>query len=1034
VVTLAFADATAVVSADFSRFQREFGPRLRDAVNRALPGIVRAFTQAGRAAGKAFVDGFTSQLDKLIPAARKQGSLAGRAFELAAETHTKDIDVAFNIPDARATVLGRQFRAAVAKQTQRIPVTFATKPNARTVGQITGRRFRLGAQEFTLDIPVSFKVDKIDSLGRRAGQRFRTAAERETENIQARVNAPRSTGLDSSGGFFSTLTRLSGNAIRSVTRLRGALALLGAVGIVPAATLVANLAPLVGLIAALPAALFTATAGFIVLGVSMERISTLVADNLVPAFEGLRDRIARAATAGFAQQLKILGDNLRGPVTQGALTAANALNELLLGIIQFGQTRATGSAIVAVFNSTAASIRNIAAALPSVLAGFRDITVAVLPALNGMSATFGQLLGQFGRFLTTSAQSGQALAWVENARVVFGQLTQILQNIGTILTAVFSAAASVGGNFLTTITTITGAAADFAQSIGGFQAFQAIFATLRDIGQAVAPILKALLGVLGQVIGAALPALTPLLNVISTLAVTLINALGPAILALKPLLDGLVTGLVGLLQPLQPIIVQLGGILTKVIGPIAVALGDLFAQLGPVLGELVAGIATALMPILEALAPIITSLLGQIQPLIPAIIQLIPPITQLVLSLTPLIEVFAQLLVFAIQVQAPLVKLLTTFIAFLTTKAIVPFLNLLVAALNKILPPIRAVLGPLREFGGFLDNLTFEQLGEIFQTAFDRAAEIVAGFIVRIKTFFTALPDQIVGFLKSLPGLLANAFSNAVSFTFRAIGAAIGKLISFFIAIPGRAVAAVQTLGTLLGNFFTGLWARIQLITTTAISALITFVTGLPARIVAAVQALPGLLASFFTNLWNRVVSITQSAVTRVVDFVRSLPTRIAEFGVGLFNAGKALIGKLLDGLVSIGARGLGFVEQIGRALKRFINDNVIGALERGLNDNLPFDISLPRLAKGALVTSPTVALLAEKGPEVVIPLSDPSRARELANESGLDRMVGTPVTPVVNIRVFLGTREIVDVLRTEVDEVLDSQASQINFGTRGVI
>lgn len=45
--------------------------------------------------------------------------------------------------------------------------------------------------------------------------------------------------------------------------------------------------------------------------------------------------------------------------------------------------------------------------------------------------------------------------------------------------------------------------------------------------------------------------------------------------------------------------------------------------------------------------------------------------------------------------------------------------------------------------------------------------------------------------------------------------------------------------------------------------------------------------------------------------------------------------------------------------------------------------------AEGGLVCGPTHALVGEAGPEVIIPLTKPKRARQLAAQSGLMEMLG---------------------------------------------
>jgi hypothetical protein len=83
--------------------------------------------------------------------------------------------------------------------------------------------------------------------------------------------------------------------------------------------------------------------------------------------------------------------------------------------------------------------------------------------------------------------------------------------------------------------------------------------------------------------------------------------------------------------------------------------------------------------------------------------------------------------------------------------------------------------------------------------------------------------------------------------------------------------------------------------------------------------------------------------------------------------------------------------------------------------------------AIGGMVTSPTEAILGEDGPEVVIPLTKPARAAELAAQSGLLGMLGDAIT----VHVYLGTREITEILDRRVERKLEQQGQALVLGSR---
>jgi hypothetical protein len=97
---------------------------------------------------------------------------------------------------------------------------------------------------------------------------------------------------------------------------------------------------------------------------------------------------------------------------------------------------------------------------------------------------------------------------------------------------------------------------------------------------------------------------------------------------------------------------------------------------------------------------------------------------------------------------------------------------------------------------------------------------------------------------------------------------------------------------------------------------------------------------------------------------------------------GGDLITALVDALKGLGSFGLDVGKSFANAIIRFINNNVI----KKINDLLDFTIPLPlggslrvnppdigdipELAEGGIVTSAQLAVIGEKGPEAVIPLS----------------------------------------------------------------
>lgn len=220
-----------------------------------------------------------------------------------------------------------------------------------------------------------------------------------------------------------------------------------------------------------------------------------------------------------------------------------------------------------------------------------------------------------------------------------------------------------------------------------------------------------------------------------------------------------------------------------------------------------------------------------------------------------------------------------------------------------------------------------------------------------LVNFFAPIVQWISGFFQGC-WIIIQAVWAAVSGWFK--NNVIDPVVNFFAPIPG-----------IIGGFFSGLWTSIQSIWATVsgwfnlnvIQPLVNFF----APIVTSI-------GGFFANLWASICSIWQAAGTwfseNVTTPINNAFQAIGDFVKGIFNG--------LIGLVE------GMINRIIGAVNSFIggfNDVVgwgasfIGVDWEGLA-TIP-EVSLPRLAKGGIVDSPTILEAGEAGTEAIVPLSE---------------------------------------------------------------
>lgn len=220
-----------------------------------------------------------------------------------------------------------------------------------------------------------------------------------------------------------------------------------------------------------------------------------------------------------------------------------------------------------------------------------------------------------------------------------------------------------------------------------------------------------------------------------------------------------------------------------------------------------------------------------------------------------------------------------------------------------------------------------------------------------LVNFFAPIVQWISGFFQGC-WIIIQAVWAAVSGWFKTN--VIDPVVNFFAPIPG-----------IIGGFFSGLWTSIQSIWATVsgwfnlnvIQPLVNFFAPI-------VESIGG----FFANLWASICSIWQAAGTwfseNVTTPINNAFQAIGDFVKGIFNG---LIG-LVEGMINriIGAvNGFigGFNDVVGWGA------SFIGVDWEGLA-TIP-EVSLPRLAKGGIVDSPTVLEAGEAGTEAIVPLSE---------------------------------------------------------------
>jgi len=540
-------------------------------------------------------------------------------------------------------------------------------------------------------------------------------------------------------------------------------------------------------------------------------------------------------------------------------------------------------------------------------------------------------------------------------------------------------------------------------------------------------------------IGAFAGAMTTLAAVAGPLFASLSGGLGHLLLMFSAFIEQAANSgaLAKFFNDALVILQQLGGLLHNVFDLVSSILGALQASGGQALGfisqlvgELAAFFATAqgkemLASVFTLLNTALASMNAILTPLLPAIGSLISALsgglTSALQTVTPLLSSVATWLG-----QHPdLLKAAAA--AWLVYRAALVAVAVYEAIVDALNPATWIILAIAAIAAGAY--LIYKNWG-VVTAALKSAWEAIKGFFVGIwhwiesvgkdianwftvtlPNFFASIPDKIIGAINALPGILWNFFLGALRMAGEAIGIGIGLMLAFFIKLPGWIWSAIKA----IGHMFVDLWHMAlslgEAVLRAGIAAVIYIFTVLPGKIGAFILRLPGIIAGAFRHAWEWAKREVVSGANAVVDFVSKLPRRISGF---FNNIGHSILGGLKAGINAVIG---GFNAGI---------DKVASMVHIGLPH-------LPLLASGGLVNAPTLAVVGEAGPEAVVPMSDPDRALAVARQTGLLDLIGSRAghAEATNVHVYLGTREITDILDVRIDKKLDAQANELAYGTR---
>ena len=318
----------------------------------------------------------------------------------------------------------------------------------------------------------------------------------------------------------------------------------------------------------------------------------------------------------------------------------------------------------------------------------------------------------------------------------------------------------------------------------------------------------------------------------------------------------------------------------------------------------------------------------------------------------------------------------------------------MVASFQEMSQVINAYLAPVISF--IVEQLTkvlaptLEYIGEVFRVLFNTAADILGGIADFLKGVFDIITGILTGDISkifdgftetgdAIMSILSTILTGLLDLTVAVLKVIWDTIVAIFQGIWDGIVAIF----TPLGEWFSERWNDI----TTALADVAKWFGDMFQKAWDALTNVFSSIGTWFGERWNDVTTALANVATwfgnifkTAFEAVKNAFSTIGSFFSGVWttvknifvNAGQ-MVGSAVGGAFKSAVNAvLGTIENVVNGFIGMIN-GVIGMINKipGVSlGNIGY-VSLPRLARGGIVDSPTVAMIGEAGKEVVMPLEN---------------------------------------------------------------
>ncbi|CEZ15214.1 TMP repeat family [Streptococcus pneumoniae] len=305
--------------------------------------------------------------------------------------------------------------------------------------------------------------------------------------------------------------------------------------------------------------------------------------------------------------------------------------------------------------------------------------------------------------------------------------------------------------------------------------------------------------------------------------------------------------------------------------------------------------------------------------------------------------------------------------------------NAALAVLTSPITWIIAAIAALIAIGVLLYQ-NWDTVVEFAKTAWQGLCDFISGICQAIGEFFSGLWTKLQEIFEPIGQWFGEKFQqawDAIVNIFSGIG-------EWFSGVFKGAWDAIVNIFTPIGSWFGQRWADV----TSALANIGAWFTDMFQKAWTGLTNIFSKLGSWFGERWNDVTSALSKVASwfgdifgKAFDAVKNAFSSIGDFFKGVWDTVKSIfvnagqmVGEAVGGAFKSAVNAvLGTIENVVNGFIGMIN-GVLGVVR-----NLPglgwvgsvSTVSLPRLARGGIVDSPTIAMIGEAGKEAVVPLEN---------------------------------------------------------------